>query len=243
VKIRAFLVAAAMLAASPLYACCISVTPRGINFFTSSNGVGWARWNGRDAFVVESVVHGDVKVGETLPHIERQCEYLQNAKLYFVSRFCNEKECSVWATDETNAKRLLQYLADAHYETHESVLAKTIDWTSGAISAPDFAVWLSTVAVKPGSHDEDAFVVQLVTELDNAANWIADLPKEANVDAEMQALAKLAREFPRGTEAEFDKTVDQSNDDARLWVDYGDDVIAGVKKLLDAAIAKTPKTR
>lgn len=229
-----------MYAAAAVLACCITVVPSPRPFFAGSNAVAYARWNGSDAFIVESVVRGDIQVGDKLAYEPRsQCDSLTNATLYLVSRDCRRGGCSVAHANERDAPRLLPYLDRMHRETHETILATALRWTAGKMSAHEFEEWLGTIAVEPRDPDEDEFALELASDLENLAGWMTEVPKGKTVD--MRAFDRLALDFPPGPLQEFDKKLEAAGDEESMQrEDFDADLLDAIRNASEAALKLVP---
>ena len=224
---------------------CLGEYPRGIEFFAGTTAVAQARWNGTGAFVVERVIRGDARAGDSIAFAEPPDDCvarLQTAKLYLVTRNCNREGCRIrWAGDD-HAPRLLQYLDGAHRETHETVLAKATAWCAGELTLGDFTRWIESVEVEPRGERDDAFLQALVDELGSLAFDVSRLSPGQNIDKELRELMKLAVAFPAGTQAAFDQKVEDSGDnDAPLRDEFEAPLFRALRAAREAARKRSPK--
>jgi len=191
---------------------------------------------------VKRVIRGRAKVDDAIPHRGDYCDALFAGKEYLVVT-PGAEEGRVRVTSQTFAPRMLEYLERAHRETHERVLAKTIAWCEHAMSQQEFRDWITTVAVKHRSQNEDEYLLRLIGALDNTSSIVGYMPAGVNVDAEMRELVKLARVFPRGTPEKFDDRLEASGDrEAPARAEYDMRLMRALDRVRDAAMAKTPRT-
>lgn len=196
-----------------IFACLVEIS-YGVSFFDHSTGVAHARWNGEDAYIVESVVSGDLKIGQRLPHEFWPCDLLESGQRYLVSYNCRKDGCKVSSVKEQFAPELLDFLAHEHRETRKNILARALAWSEGEVPAADFWRWITTTAVG----EDDERIAPLVIGLDFASLRTAQLPKGESVDAEVAALRQLLRESP-GEEEKIEAALRRIQDTARAKSD------------------------
>ncbi len=222
-------------------ACCITVTWRGVDFVTHSTAVGYARWDDHGYFVVESAIRGDWKANDTVAYEPRQCDFLQPAKLYLISRICSHEECRIAPVAERDFPRLLDYMRNEHDETQESIRAEAVAWLNGSLSLADFREWVKYAGVKPRSDVEDEFARSLIIEFDGLGFEMSWIPKGASIDAQLlRDLERWAREFPAARPEEFDAKF-SDDDDSPRWDDYAGQLEDAITKTRTAARALMPK--
>ncbi|HEX8251762.1 MAG TPA: hypothetical protein VF846_01345 [Thermoanaerobaculia bacterium] len=243
---RLMLLLLSLVVAAPAYACCITVTPRGVWFFDKSVAVGYARWTVSGAFIVEKVVRGDLRTGQTIRHESWPCANPTAGELYLISRNCHAGDCRIgWASgdDATNMQR---YLDRAHVETHGAILEKAIAWASGELPFAEFRDWIDTVAVDAPSDGDHAFAISLVADLSDLLSELAVLPEEARAELDLSELVKLAKAFPAGAAEEFDDQVDAAQEAAHGEIelpyrrDYEDELLATIEKAEDVLRQRFP---
>jgi len=227
-----------ILAALVLASECILVPPVPTSFFQNSRAVAFARFNGR-TLIVEEIVRGNYQRGQEVIEGFGSCEHPQPGDRFLLSRNCRRGECGTVHAKEAFAPPLVQWLGKAHFETHETLLAKLLQWDAGRISTKDFRVWLETVNVRPRSEAVDDFTLALTGELRGLAGDLLAVSDEAVVrslrrDA-LREVMRLARDFPRGTDEEFDARLDNAGvEEGRFWFDHEQDLLAAIEAASDA---------
>ena len=243
-RLRSSRILAAVLAtclAPVLNACCLSFAPSGLDFFTHSTAVAYARWDDQGFFIVESGIRGDWKTNDRLAHERESCEFLEPSKLYLISRICNKDGCRVVSAGERELQRLIDYLRSEHEETQQSIRAEVVAWLNGSLSLSDFREWVKYAGVKPSSETEDDFARSLIMEFDNLGFEMSWIPQGKAIQPQLlENIERLAREFPSARPEEFDAKF-SDDDDSPRWVDYASALEAAISKARAAAGPLMPK--
>jgi hypothetical protein len=201
-------------------------------FFAHGESVFFARaeMGLDDTYVTSRPDHSRLnEIGRRRRDQAQECVFIAEGERYLVVRAaCHQPTPCVRFVAESGAAVLLQYLADAHPETHETVIAAFLRWYREEISLTEFANWLETASIQPRSEYDDGFVDDLVTSFSDVMSDLSFFAEHVEIDAfartQLQSLARLLEEFPPGLAADFDARAELAGEDAPRREDLQDTV-------------------
>lgn len=213
-----------MMAVRGTATSCVTVVPDAPLFFKDAESVFFARaevtLQGPHVFHADEIVRGTMKLGETVSVQRRDCVFVNSGERYFMVRAkCDQAEECVRFADESHAPALLHYLANAHAENHEAVMAMFLRWHRQELSLAEIGEWLDTVAAQPRSQCDDELVLWLASEL---SDFVTDLRLfaehldggDAFARPLLHDVARVMEEFPPGPAADFDARAEEVGEDA-----------------------------
>lgn len=221
---RPLLLLLSLLTAMPVSATtCITVKHQGLWFFAESESVFIARaessFDGVWVLRVEQVLRGTVRLGEGISFRPGLCEIVRDGERYLVAsrETCATDERCFNFADETQTEGLLHYLANAHPETHETVMAAFLRWYRDEMSLRDFAEWIDTASVRRRAALDDEFAYGLIEELRDTFSELRPFARHADDESfareALREVARLMEQFPPGLAEEFDARMAQASAD------------------------------
>lgn len=225
---------------------CVTPIPDRYQFFRDAESVFFARAEVllEDPYVFRAgeILHGAMRIGETVSVPRRTCLFVRDQERYLVVRgTCDRSEECVRFAGEAHVPALLHYFSNAHPETHEDVMATFLRWYRDEIPLAELGEWMETVSAQPRSKVDDELVLWLAAELSDVAADLRTFAEQlerpdAFTRPVLHEVARLMEEFPPGLAADFDGRVDPADEDALQREDLEDqlsEAIAAAQKSAD----------
>ena len=214
-----FVIAIAIAGSAPATSC-ITITRHPTDFLSNMRAMFYGRASHADQmFHVERVVRGKIRVGQRFPYPESICSRPEDGELYLMVQSCWEGEgCGVGFVKEEEAPRMMQFLAHAHRETHETVMAATLKWLRGEMPLDRFDDWINTVSIRSRASKDDGFLLRLLEELRNVL-WSFERIEACDpslippMRRGLDPFEKQLKTFPPGLAEEFDRHLEEGGDD------------------------------
>lgn len=201
---------------------CITVSLSGFDFFRGSESVFFARAErtpgGSSLLRADQIIRGPRALGDTVSVPRQPCVFVAEGRRYLVAEWKCETEPVMCLTfvEESRSDEKLRYLANAHAETHETVMAAFLRWYRFEITFETFNEWLDTVSIQARSDTEDKFLAEVVSDLGEVFRGLEFFSRHIDIDdyarTALRDVAQQMEKFPPGLAEEFDARVAKEED-------------------------------